>query len=58
MTINEKLKELKIYLEMIFPEGINNEEDKKLVIKRFEKNLEMLEINNMIKKHNKFIGNL
>jgi hypothetical protein len=56
MTINEKIKELEIYLEKVFKSGVNTEEDRKLVIRRFEKDLDILEINKMIENHNKFIS--
>ena len=58
MTINEKINELIIYLDKIFPQGVSTEEERKLVIKRFEKDLDIIEINNVISRHNKFISSL
>lgn len=58
MTINEKLESLSIYIDKIFPNGVNTEEERKLIFKRSDKDLDKLEINQIIKEHNKFISNL
>ena len=58
MSLNERINELKIYLETVFSEGVNLEEEESLIIKRFEKDLDVLEIHKMINNHNnKFTRN-
>ena len=52
MSINQRIEELNIFLERVFSEGVNTEEEKKLIIERFKEDLDILEINKIITKHN------
>jgi hypothetical protein len=53
MTINEKLDELSLYIYRIFPHGVSTSRERKLVFKRFDKDLNILEINQILREYNR-----
>jgi hypothetical protein len=53
MTLNEdKINELVIYLSRIFPKGVYGDSYKNLVIKKFQRDLDIIEINSIVEQHN------
>ena len=56
MILNEdKINELAIYLGRIFPKGAYGDSYKNLIIKKFQKDLDIIEINSIIEQHNESI---